>query len=94
MLQGQAPTRWLLFSVSLIHQMPPLGNRERLHNTFRELLNKHRNTFYMVCRKQLTLSRVTRNKVQSCQSPVPFHKESPYFLPKCLVTVTLIEQKM
>lgn len=80
-LQGQALTRWMLLSVSLMHQTLCLGNsdscrasmvvRERLRNTCRTTLNNHLNTFRMLCRKQLTLSRVAGNRVQSSQ-PLPY----------------------
>ena len=90
-LQGQAPTCWLLYSMSLMHQTLCLGNtdscrasmfdRERLRNTSRAMLNKHLNTFCMLCRKQLTLSGATGNRVQSAQSPAPSITKVPLSFP-------------
>lgn len=90
-LQGQVPTCWLLFSMSLMHQTLCLGNtdscsvnmvdRERVHNTSRAMLNKHLNTSCVWCRKQLTLSRVAGSRIQSSQSPAPSITKVPLSSP-------------
>jgi len=56
-------------------------DRGRLRNTSRAVFNKHLNTSCMLCRKQLTLLRVTGNRVQSSQSPTPSITKVPLSFP-------------
>lgn len=100
-LQGQALTHLMLFSVSLMHLTLCLGStdscrastivRERLRSTSRTTLNEHLNAFHTLCRKQLTLSRVAGNRVQSSQPLAP--SITKVSLSQYLATITLIEKK-